>query len=84
MANGTCIAAYSEGTFERKLPSKKDGLLISLTHQKSFTLKQSNRGAITYDNLYIIFGNSELRLKFLENKLFSNFGSSDSYYNSKG
>jgi hypothetical protein len=38
MANGTFTAGYSEGRFESKLPSTKDGLVISLTHKKYFTL----------------------------------------------
>lgn len=84
MANGTFTVGYSEGRFESKLSSTKDGLIISLTNQTYFTLVERNRRAITYDDFYIIFGNSEIRLKSLEKKLFSNFGISNGYYSSKG
>lgn len=84
MANGTYTAGFSEGKFDSKEPSKKDGIIISLTNEKYFTLVKPNTRAITYDDFYIIFGNSELRLKCLENRLFSNFGISNGYYNSRG
>lgn len=84
MANGTYTAGFSQGRFDSKSHSSKDGLIISLTNEKTFTLVQPNRRAITYDDFYIIFGNSELRLKSLENKLFSNFGISNGYYNPRG
>ena len=40
--------------------------------------------AIVYDDFYLIFGNSELRLKSLEKKIFSNFGINNGYYNNRG
>ena len=52
--------------------------------RKFFELKVRNKKAITYDEFYIIFGNSELRIKSQENKLFSNFGLTSSFYDSKG
>ena len=42
-----------------------------------------NRLPIKYDDYYLIFGNSEIRLKSLERKLFSNFGIGNSYYDNK-
>jgi len=39
---------------------------------------------VTYDDYYIIFGNSEIRLKSLELSVFSNFGISNGFYESKG
>jgi hypothetical protein len=47
-------------------------------------LVEQNKMAVSYDDYYIIFGNSEIRLKSQENKLFSNFGSNNSYYASRG
>jgi hypothetical protein len=58
MKNGNYIAAYSEGSFESQKISQRDGLIISLTNQEVFTLLEKNRRAITYDDYYLIFGNS--------------------------
>jgi hypothetical protein len=77
------LAGYTEGPILRR-SSDRDGLILSLTNRKYFTLLEHNRRAITYDEYYIIFGNSEIRLKSLENRVFSNFGISNGYYNSKG
>ena len=43
-----------------------------------------NSKAITYDEYYIIFGNSEIRIKSLETKVMSNFGLRNGYYDSQG
>jgi hypothetical protein len=40
--------------------------------------------AITYDDYYLIFGNSELRLRSGDNKLFSNFGIGNSSFAHNG
>lgn len=41
--------------------------------------------SITYDpNGFIIFGNSDLRLKTHENSIFSNFGVATGFYDAKG
>lgn len=64
--------------------SDKDALLFSLDNQKTFRLGENNRRAITYDEYYLIFGNSELRLRSQENKVFSNFALSTGYFCSQG
>lgn len=84
LKNGWTCGGYSEGGFIPKHQSDKDGLIFSLTMRKFFELKVRNKKAITYDEFYIIFGNSELRIKSQENKLFSNFGLTSSFYDSKG
>jgi hypothetical protein len=38
---------------------------------------------ITYDEYYMIFGNSEIRLKFREDLLFSNFGTLGAFYDNR-
>jgi len=39
---------------------------------------------VTYDTFFLIFGNSELRLKQGETKFFTNFGIANSFYDSSG
>jgi hypothetical protein len=55
---GAYTAGFSKGGFWPNQPSDSDGLLISLTNKKVFTLATQNQRAITYDDYYIIFGNS--------------------------
>ena len=59
------------------------GLLMGLWNRKVFEVFP-NKKPVIYDDYFIIFGNSEIRLKSQETKLFSNFGISNSYYNSEG
>lgn len=57
------IAAFSEGPFYPKMVSKYDGLIISITNRKVFSPVVKNEKAIVYDEYFVIFGNSELRIK---------------------
>jgi len=57
-------------------------MILSLWKKKAYELR--DKRAITYDDYYLIFGNSEIRLRSLEFKLFSNFGISNSFYDSRG
>ena len=84
LANGFVMGAWSQGSFVHKVPSKKDGLLFSLTNRKAFELLQANTRAITYDEYYIIFGNAELRIKNQEKKAFSNFGVNNGFFRNLG
>jgi hypothetical protein len=84
LVNGFCFAGYYQGAFRPGHPSDKQGLIISLTSQKYFTTTERNKKATVYDEYYIIFGNSEIRLKSQEKKVFSNFGLNNSYYKHKG
>ena len=84
LVNGYCLAGYYEGAFKPRQMSDKEGLIISLTNQKYFTTLERNRKATVYDGYYIIFGNSEIRLKSNEHKLFSNFGHNNSFYECNG
>lgn len=82
--NGVCIAGYTEGSFRPKTTADKTGLIMSLTRKKCYFQIEHNKKAIIYDDFYVIFGNSEIRIKALEKKMLSNFGISSSYYHSNG
>ena len=82
------IAGYYPGIFEAKGIMNKGGLLVSVTNDESYKLKVKpgdnvSRG-MTYDNFFVIFGNSELRIKHGDQKLYSNFGLSNAYYDNRG
>ena len=80
LENGWICGGYSESSFYPKMISDKDGIIFSVSAQECFQLKTQNKRAITYDDFFIIFGNSELRVKTQEGKLFSNFGINAAYY----
>lgn len=84
LINGYYLAGYAEGFFKPKTVSDKDGIIMSLTNRKCYFLVERNRRSITYDDYFIIFGNSEIRIKTSEKKMFSNFGLSNSYFKSNG
>ena len=56
LKNGYMTAAYSEGAFVPKMQS--DRLIFSVTNRKLYTLREHNRRAISYDEYFLIFGNS--------------------------
>ena len=57
--------------------------MLSVSGERAWRCKPGCR-AINYDEYYIIFGNSEMRLKCNEDRVFSNFGISNSYYEVEG
>lgn len=60
---GKLIAGYSAEAFDPNGIKRGFGLIISLWARKTFEVK--DKRAIVYDDYYLIFGNSELRLKSL-------------------
>lgn len=76
---GRVIAAYSEECFTSKGTKKGDALLMALWNQKVYEIKKTAKG-VTYDDYFMIFGNSEIRIKFMEAKVFSNFGINNGYF----
>lgn len=82
------IVGYYSGKYCESIMTDP-GLLISLHNNEVFQLntpesnpgKQTTYKAMQYDKYYAIFGNAEIRIKTGENKVFSNFGIMNSYYN---
>lgn len=84
LQNGYVLGAWSEGPFLPGTMSQKDGLIFSLTNRKSFYLKKASTKAISYDDFFLIFGNSEIRLRTQHSTVYSNFGINNGYYQNKG
>lgn len=64
------------------------GLLISVTNDQRFPLLEKtnesskiNYRGMSYDSYYVVFGNAEMRIRTGENKVFSNFGIQNGYFN---
>jgi hypothetical protein len=45
---------------------------------------EKNRRVVTYDEFFVIIGNSEFRLRSQEAKFFSNFGIANGYFKTRG
>jgi len=58
-------------------------MIISMTNRKSYYCSNRQK-AVNYDQFYLIFGNSEIRVKADECKLYSNFGTNNVAYNAEG
>lgn len=56
---------------------------MALWSKKIYHIIKDKR-VITFDDYYIIFGNSQIRIKSSESKMFSNFGTGNAYFNSQG
>ena len=84
--SGQHIAAFSEDPFLKNHIATGKGFIFALTERKVFGLNTKNKltKAIIYDDFYMIFGNSELRIKTGDNKIFSNFGIINNFYETKG
>ena len=77
--NGRMIAGFSIDAVSKSTPASSSALILSLTNKKSFNLLNGKR-AVTYDDYFLIFGNSELRLKTGELKFFTNFGIANGFF----
>jgi hypothetical protein len=78
--NGAYLAAISEGSYAKKEAGRR-GLLLSLSNQKAFQL-QKGKQALTFDESFLIFGNTDLRLDPKDMSVVSSLGSVRGYYSS--
>jgi hypothetical protein len=69
--------------FSSTEPAYEGGILVSMTNRFAYSCRATKR-AIAYDDFFLIFGNSELRIRSGETVLFSNFGIANGYYENRG
>lgn len=93
---GNLIASFYSGKYAEKTVMTSEALMFSLTNKQCFTLntlkhnpkkdKKDTRNmyGMVYDKYFLIFGNSEIRIKSGEKKIFSNFGINNAYFFSRG
>ena len=77
------LAGFSESPISQGNVANRGGLIISLSFNKVFTVIPGKR-SVTWDDYFLIIGNSEIRLKHQDWKVFSNFGIANSFFNSNG
>jgi hypothetical protein len=88
LKNGRLVAGFSESAIYQGVQSHGTrGVIMCLTNQKAYFPKttddQGNPKAhqvVAYDDYYYILGNSEIRLRSNEKKLFANFGIGNAYF----
>lgn len=67
LLNGNLLAGYTKYSFEpNKTKHTSGGIIMSLTNKKAFyqNTNKDKAYATVYDPYFIIFGNSEIRLRF--------------------
>jgi hypothetical protein len=62
LKNERIIAGFSVSPLSEKKTATQGGIICSLTEKKTYKLHEGKR-SVTYDKYFLIFGNSELRLK---------------------
>jgi hypothetical protein len=77
------LGAFSECPLDSTKVASKRGLLMSLTNNKAYSLIEGRR-SVTYDPFYFIFGNSEMRFRQNEQKVFCNFGINNGFFKAQG
>lgn len=82
-AGGSLLAGYSEVALAPRMPVGGCALLASLTNRKVFPLAPAKK-ALTYDPVFLIFGNSELRVSADRPEIYSNFGVTSGVYVARG
>ncbi len=91
--NGQIIAGYSNPPFNPKINTEnKQGLIFGIKNRKIFTLKSGQNlnnlrkapRPIIYDEFFIMWGNSDIRIKYGTTELFSSYGISMSFYEEIG
>ena len=84
------FAGFYPGIHKDNEMMNKGGLLVSLDNDESYTLHRTKANekvvfrGMMYDEFYVIFGNAEIRIKIGENKVFSNFGINNGFFDTKG
>jgi hypothetical protein len=95
-ANHVLLAGFYSGQYAENVSLDEEALLISLTNSKTYCLnnlknnpkkdikdKRAIHGMV-YDKYYLIIGNSEIRLRQGEKKIYSNFGVQNGFFLSNG
>ena len=85
LTNGRLVAAYSEDPInpDKTILASHGGLLLSLTERRAFKLQPGKR-SVTHDDYFVIFGNSEVRLKTQMMQFYTNFGVGSGFYEAEG
>lgn len=76
------LACYTNKPFKPQCVGE-DAFIMAVNTGNLYEVKKGRR-AISYDEYYILFGNSEIRMRTGENLIFSNFGIPNTSFDHKG
>ena len=81
LANGKNLAAFTEISFEnRSIPEPNPRAFLCDLNREKFYKPKNMYKTICYDKNFILFGNSEIRIKHKDNKIYSNFAIAKSFF----
>lgn len=90
LENGRIVAAYTEAPFQKGTDSTgKMGLMFELKTRKLFTLRETTAKTkvkarpTSWDEHYILFGNSDLRFPMNGVELSSNYGTPNGSFDNR-
>ena len=93
MSNGQIIAGYSEPAFKPKTNVDfRTGFMFAFKNRKIFTVKKepttkfnkTQPKPITYDEYFLMWGNSDIRIKSGTNELYSGYATANCCYEERG
>ena len=88
LKNGLFLAAFSSIPLINNVTTyyrEKRGMLLCLDHKKCFKLKNTQDATpVMYDDYFLVFGNKELKIRILDNKVSSTFGSDFGFFDNCG
>lgn len=80
LKNGTIIGGFSQEQFRPRC-SGQNGFIFNVSQLEAYQRQQ--RSTISYDDYYLIFGNSEICIKVNDMHMLSNFGIQARHFDSK-
>lgn len=87
LANGLIVGGYSGSPIEKDTnnTSCNKGFLFSFENLTTYLPKADNQHPVaTYDDYFLVIGNSEIRIRAHEKKIYSNFGANNGIFNTGG
>ncbi len=94
MQNGQIILAYSEPAFSKQMGNinYRPGIMLGLRNRKVFTVKREKTNKlnltdprpITWDEQYIRWGNTDLRLRMTSTEFYSNYATPNGSFEERG
>lgn len=84
LSNKNMIAAFSEAALQPdEEPRGKKGIIFALSAERHFITK-AEECPVVYNSYFVTFGNNELKIRILDDKVSSTFGTKYGYYETEG
>ena len=94
MENGQTVIAYSEPAFKKNMGNidGRPGMILGLRNRRVLTVKlqktspqnRTEPRPITWDENYIIWGNTDLRIRMNDTEFYSNYSTANCSFEERG